>query len=199
MKIQHIVLTSEFGSGARLIGQQLADDLNIPFYGEEILLTMVAEQLNIDKNILKLFDDSFIENKSFQLESVTEQQIIEAYTLMIKNLADEGPCIFMERGSDFILKENVPFLNVYVYTSDMEKKHERAVRIGGVDESIAESFVLQKTLQRKHFYQCYSNVQRGVMNEYDLCINSDTLTDDALDISKCVNLLKNIKSFSIGL
>ncbi|WP_426462249.1 AAA family ATPase [Staphylococcus equorum] len=194
MKVQHIVLTSEFGSGARLIGQQLAGDLNIPFYGEEILLNMVAEQLNIDKNILKLFDDSFIENKRFQQESVTEQQIIESYTSTIKSLAGEGPCIFMERGSDFILKESVPFLNVYVYTSNMEKKRERATRVGGVDKSMTESFVLQQALQRKHFYQRYTKIQRGVINEYDLCINSDTLTDDPLDMSKCVNILKSVMS-----
>lgn len=170
----------------------MADDLKIPFYGEEILLIMVTEQLNIDKNILKLFDESFIENKRFQQESVTEQQIIESYTSTIKSLAGEGPCVFMERGSDFILKESVPFLNVYVYTSNMEKKRERATKVGGVDKSMTESFVLQQELQRKHFYQRYTNVQRGVINEYDLCINSDTLTDEPLDMSKCVNIIKSV-------
>ncbi|MCM3519833.1 cytidylate kinase-like family protein [Staphylococcus xylosus] len=181
---QYIVFTSEYGSGARLIARQLAETLGIPFYGEVDLLNETAKYLEIDTQVLHNFD------QYGEVAEIDTEKIIDGYQAVILNIVHKGPCILMERGADYILKDAVSFLNVYVYAPDITKKIERAVKIGGESEGNAEIFIQQQEESRSLFYKRYTNITRGKLAEYDLCINSDSLTDLTLDMTKCIDIIK---------
>lgn len=184
-----IVLTSELGSGARLIGKSLAERLNIVFYGEEDLLIMAAQESGIDEEILRDYDKQLADNSISNIDSKLSNQIFRAYSNAIFKLAEAGPCVLMERGADIVLQGKKDFLNVYIYTSNIGKKVERCIRVGGVTAEEAPAFIEKQTLQRERYYQSFSDIKRGRMNEYDLCLNTDVFTGDALDMNKCVDII----------
>ncbi|ATH64046.1 hypothetical protein BJG89_01010 [Staphylococcus nepalensis] len=182
---QYIVFTSEYGSGARLIARQLAETLDIPFYGEVDLLNETAKYLEIDTQVLHNFD------QYGEVAEIDIEKIIDGYQTVILNIVHKGPCILMERDADYILKDAVSFLNVYVYAPDIAKKIERAVKIAGQSEENTKAFIQQQEQSRAAFYQQYTDITRAELSEYDLCLNSDTLTGNALDMSICVDIIKS--------
>ncbi|MDW8563553.1 cytidylate kinase-like family protein [Staphylococcus shinii] len=185
MERQYIVFTSEYGSGARLIARKLAETLNIPFYGEEDLLIETAKYLEIDTQVLHNFD------QYGEVAEIDTEKIIDGYKAVILNIVRKGPCILMERGADYILRDVCSFLNVYVYAPNITKKIERAVKIAGQSEENAKAFIQQQEQSRAAFYQQYTDITRAELSEYDLCINSDTFTGSALDMSICVDIIKS--------
>ncbi len=195
MKKKYIVLTSEYGSGARLIGKRLAKDLGIKFYGEEDLLIKAAKESGMDEKVLREYDEKlanvdFNNSTTGDSESGIAAEIFNVYASAILKAVEEGPCILMERGADIVLKDKVDFLNVYTYTSELDKKIERCMRVVGVAEKDAPKFIESQSMQRKLYYQSFSSIERGKMNEYDLCINTDKFDADALEMEKCAAIIK---------
>lgn len=197
MTKKYIVLTSEFGSGARLLGKRLSKELGIKFYGEEDLLIKAAKETGIDEKVLRDYDEilaSTVFDESSQLlnsDADLPLKIFKAYSSAILNAVEEEPCILMERGADIVLRDKVDFLNVYAYTSDMERKIERCMRVGGIAEEDAPKFIASQAMQRKLYYKSFSSIERGKMNEYDLCINTDAFDTDALAMEKCAEIIKS--------
>lgn len=200
MTKKYIVFTSEFASGARLVGKFLAEQLGVKFYGEEELLIKAAKESGIDEKVLRDYDaklSNLVFNESSQLnedkldlDDNLPLEIYNAYCSAILKVVEEGPCILMERGADIVLKDKLDFLNVYAYTSDMKKKIERCIRIGGFSEEEAPKVIAGEEMQRKLYYSSFSNIERGKMNEYDLCLNTDAFTNDALGMEKCAEIIK---------
>lgn len=200
MTKKYIVLTSEYASGVRLVGKLLAEQLGIKFYGEEDILVKAAKESGIGEKELREYDVK-LANTAFNQDSQLNEdkldsndnlslKIYNAYSSAILKAVEEGPCILMERGADIVLKGKVDFLNVYAYSSDMKKKIERCIRVGGFSEEDAPKIVAGQDMQRKLYYSSFSNIERGKINEYDLCINTDTLTNDALGMKKCAEIIK---------
>ncbi|GGP08448.1 cytidylate kinase-like family protein [Oceanobacillus neutriphilus] len=184
-----IVLTSELGSGARLVGKSLSEKLNIAFYGEEDLLIRAAHESGLDEAILKEYDKQLVCSSLSSMDSDLSKQVFQAYSDTIFKLVEAGPCILMERGADIILKGRKDFLSVYTYTSNSDKKIERCIRVGGITAEEAPAFIEEQSLQRERYYQSFSDIKRGKMNEYDICLNTDVFTEDALDMTKCVDII----------
>lgn len=184
-----IVLTSELGSGARLVGKSLSKKLNMEFYGEEDLLIKAAQESELNEEILRNYDKQLADKSLSNVDPDLSNQVFKAYSDTIFKLVEAGSCILMERGADIVLKGRKDFLNVYTYTSSIDKKIERCVRVSGVAEEEAPDFIKEQSLQRERYYQTFSDIQRGMMNEYDLCLNTDVFTGDALDMNKCVDII----------
>lgn len=191
---KYVVFTSEYASGARLVAKALGEKLGIKFYGEEDLLIKAAKGSGIDEKVLREYDDKLANSKldeaSLKLKDDLAVRIYNAYSVAILKAVEEGPCILMERGADIVLKGKVDFLNVYAYSSNMEKKIERCERVAGIPKEDAPEFIESQVMQRKIYYSSLSSIERGKMSEYDLCINTDTFTLDALGMEKCAEIIK---------
>lgn len=200
MEKKYIVFTSEYASGARLVAKALANKLGIKFYGEEALMSRAAKESGIDEKIFKEYDEklansnsdeaAFINKNLLKVDDSLEVSIFNAYSDAILKIVDEGPCILMERGADIVLKGKVDFLNIYAYSNNIDKKIERCEKVGGVPKEEAPKFIANQVMQRKVYYSKFSEIERGKMSEYDLCINTDTFTTDALGMEKCAEIIK---------
>lgn len=198
MTKKYIVFTSEYASGARLIGKALEKKLGIKFYGEEDLLIKTSKESGIDEKVLRDYDEKLANSKfnetsnkeSLNLEEDLGLKIYNAYSDTILKIVEEGPCILMERGADIVLKEKIDFLNVYAYSKNMNKKIERCERVAGIPKEDAPEFIVSQDMQRKIYYSSFSSIERGKMSEYDLCINTDPFTIDALGMEKCAEIIK---------
>lgn len=200
MEKKYIVFTSEYGSGARIIAQELAKKLGIKFYGEEDLLIKTAKESEIDEKVLREYDEKLANSNLYEISQLSKEslksgddlgtKIYNAYSNTILKIVEEGSCILMERGADIVLKGKVNFLNVYAYSKDMEKKLDRCERVAGISKKDAPEFIERQAMQRKVYYSIFSSIERGNMSEYDLCVNTDTFTVDSLGMEKCAEIIK---------
>lgn len=188
---KHMVITisRQYGSGGRYIGRLIADKLGIKFYDKEFI-TKVAQETG--------FSEEYIENTEqkrdilsslnngyyFGLNNADELFIKE--TELIKRLASEEPCVIIGRCADFILKDNVNVVNVFVY-SNMENKIKRATEIYGLDKLQAEKQIKQIDKLRSNHYKHYTGRDWNNSSNYDICINSDSL-----GVEKSAELICNV-------
>ncbi|MBU3172739.1 cytidylate kinase-like family protein [Clostridium estertheticum] len=194
MTKKYIVFTSEYASAARYIAKELEKKLGIKFYGEEDLLIRTAKESGIDEKVLSEYDEKLANSKFDETLQLNELdlglKIYNAYSDTILKIVEEGHCILMERGADIVLRGKVDFLNVYVYSKDMDKKVDRCERVVGIPKKDAPEYIDRQVMQRKIYYSTFSSIERGKMSEYDLCINTDTFTVDSLGMEKCAEIVK---------
>ena len=197
MSEKYIVLSSEYGSGARLIAKQLSEQLGIKFYGEEDLLLEAADVSGIDINVLRNYEGKLAEKVIGGRQALNDNQdelpvdmplqLFQSLSSAIMKIIEAGPCILMERGADIVLHGKKDFLNVFVYSTNIENKVERTVRVGGIPEKEAMNHIQEQNVIRKIYHNSFSTTEWAKMNEYDLCLNSD-----GLGFEQCVEAIRAI-------
>ena len=112
--------------------------------------------------------------------------IIEESNL-IKELAQES-CVIIGRCADYILKDQKNVTKIFIY-SDMKNKIKRATKYYKLNKKTAEKEINKINKLRSNHYKHYTGETWNNPENYDLCINSDTLgvEDTAELICKLIN------------
>lgn len=188
-----ITISRQFGSGGHTLGQMVAEKLGIPLY-DKVLVEKVAEEAGF---VPKFVEDNseHAPGKSIFSYAFAPQGIpgvmngmstgdylwnIQCKTIL--KLADEGPCVFVGRNSDYVLKDRKDTLNVFVY-ANMETKAKRVLeRYGETDKSV-ETRITEKDKRRSVNYQHYTGRTWGAAENYDICFNTGFISlEDAANI-----------------
>ncbi|MGN0345781.1 MAG: AAA family ATPase [Lachnospiraceae bacterium] len=187
-----ITIGRQLGSGGREIGQRLSEILQIPVYDKEIL-TEAAKKSGFTKEIFERNDEkptnSFLYSLAMGVAGCTagyqRPLVMELYLAQfetIRKLADQGPCIFIGRCSDYVLNDRKNVINVFVH-ADMDTRVERTMEKHGLMKKEAEGMCLRNDKDRSNYYNYYSNHQWGDAKYYDLCINTGKIgIDRAVDM-----------------
>lgn len=194
-----ITISREFGSGGREIGFRLAQKLGIPFYDKE-LIEMAAEDSNISADLFHANDEKIahierpdnsyapIDPFSPTYEIPVSDQLFVIQTKIIKQLAQNGPCVIIGRCSDVIVDDA---FKVFICAS-LKKRIER---LTGLEEDMdtdakkLETQIRMIDKKRKEYYQYYSGNEWGKPKNYDICLNSG-----ALGIDTCVDIIAKLVS-----
>lgn len=183
-----ITISREYGSGGRLVGRQVADALDIPFYDKE-LIALVAKESGYDlKFVEETGEYSASSNILFNLAtgsmanyiaySETPMSMADQLHILqskiIREIADTGPCVIVGRAADYILREREDCLNVFV-CADIESKTKRAVEYFEIAPEKAEKALKKKDKARAQHYNHYTSQPWGVPSTYHVCVNSGTL------------------------
>ncbi len=185
-----ITISRQFGSGGREIGEALSAELGIKCYDKE-LISIAAKESGIDADVFNNVDEkaansllyslsmglySFSSNYSSGQLPVNDRLYLLQHKI-IKNLANEEPCIFVGRCADYILGGRDDVVKVFIY-ADMDYRIKRAVEVKGVDSSKAEHVVAKTDKSRANYYNFYSGKKWGLAENYDLCINRTKLSTE---------------------
>lgn len=181
-----ITISREFGSGGREIGQMIAKQLNIPFYDKE-LIEIAARESGIDKELFEENDSRT--SKGFHLlgalgyslggplSTITElslnDRLFMVQSQVVKQVADQGPCVIVGRSADYILRDRDDVLNVYVH-ANMKDRKEKAIHSYDVDTRDIEGSINKIDKRRANYYEYYTDRRWGQAENYDICINSST-------------------------
>ena len=182
-----ITIERQYGSGGREVGTLLANLLNIPFYDSNLLL-VAAEKYGINPGVMAEHDEKRQSNFLFGLSMVTDgylnqEKIMLPYKLYqaqsdtIVRLAEEGPCVFVGRCAEHILRQHHydDLLNVFIYASSMDQRRQRAIKVDHISEKEADSYIAKKDKERRDYYYFHTGKEWGVMENYDLCLNTTTM------------------------
>ena len=192
-KFKIIAISRQFGSGGRTIGKLLAEQLNIPLYDREII-SQVAKESG--------FADSYVEekgeygssdkaagmfiNRSCYSSASNEDTIWNFQTKFIKEHAEKEPCIIIGRCADYILRNRLDVLRVFIH-ADMKERIKRISEVYKINDSDPEKFLHQKDKRRAAYYQFYTDIKWGDTKNFHI-----TLDSSAFGIEKCVQILKTL-------
>ena len=172
-----ITLSREYGSGGRYIGKLVAEKLGIKLYDKEFVAKLAEEtglsSEYIENNEQKRGALETLNNGYYSGLSNSDELFIKESEL-IKKVASENSCVIVGRCADFILKENKNAFKVFVY-SNMENKIKRTTNIYGLDKNKAEKEINRINKLRANHYKYYTEKDWNNPENYDICINSDSL------------------------
>ena len=196
MDNQVIVISRQFGSGGRKIGKILSDRLQIPYY-DMALIEIASKRSESDYASLLEVDEKKINRKwyEFSMEVGLEyrmkkipmnEELFSLQAEIIKDLAEQGPCIIIGRGADYILRENERMLSVFIH-ADMKLKTDVVCRHYNLSREEAVALIRKTDKQRSVYYNYYTEYKWGDMDHYDI-----TLDRGRLGIDKCADILEMI-------
>ena len=190
MKYNIITISREFGSGGRYIGEQLAEKLKIAFYDKDII-SKVAEETGLNEEFVKeageyspfksIFSYGFVSRDADG--SSMEDIVFNAQRKIILELAEKGPCVIVGRCADHILEDRSDCLSVFINGSE-EDKIKRIMKYKGVADIEARRLMKDTDKRRRINYNYYTDRQWGKPQNYDVCLNSTSLSTD-----RCVEIL----------
>jgi len=167
MESSIITISREYGSGGREIARKTAERLGIPFYDRDLIdkaakesgftPEFVAErEQRLGSNFLYNFALGGIYGLAYprkpeMKELPVAEQIFLAQKKVIEDLAEQGPCIFVGRCADYILRNKPKVLKVFVY-ADPKARICRAVEKYGQMEEQAEEIakIMKKALKKEN-------------------------------------------------
>lgn len=181
-KIKVVTIGRLYCSGGSSIGKLVAEKLGVPCYDREII-EMAAEKSGIAMADIKKYEESILNPMKRPLnffgssEDITEK-IFAAETKVVYELVEKGPCVIVGRCADFILKNKVKTLNVFIYSS-LEKRIQTAINEPhNLPEDEVESRLKKYDKKRGDYYNANTNKKWGTKFSYDLCLDSGTLGYD---------------------
>ena len=189
-----ITIAREYGSGGRYIGKLVSEKLGIKLYDKELIEKMSAntglsEQYIEENEQKRTILDNFNNGYYAGLNNADELFVQESN--MIKEIANNGSCIIIGRCADFILKENKNVIKIFI-SSSMEDKINRATKYYGMEEDKAEKEILKINKLRSNHYKYYTERNWNDPENYDICINSDSI-----GIEKSVEIICNMANNKI--
>ena len=172
-----ITISREYGSGGRYIAKLVAEKLKIKLYDKDFIKELTNET-GLDSSYIENIEqkrtllDNFNSGYYQSLSNADELFVEEAN--LIKKLASKNSCVIVGRCADFILKDNKNLIKIFIY-SDMESKIKRAIKYYNIPKNDAKKEIEKINKLRKNHYKYYTNREWNNPENYDLCLNSDSL------------------------
>lgn len=196
---KHMVITigRQYGSGGHQVARELAELLGFKMYDKEII-NLAAKESGISEEILKVYDEkptnSFLYSLSLGAYSFENSligtpsipivdRVFAAQAQIIKDLAEEGPCIFVGRCANSILKDRENVLSVFVHT-DLERRIDRICEYEKISRNEASSIIRNADKKRAGYYNYFSDLKWGDARSYDLCIDSRIGIENVAEVIK---------------
>lgn len=175
-----ITVTSEAGSGGRIIAKILGIKLKIPVYDKE-LVDLIAQEGGFTKRFVQAHNEilyrstaeAFIQN-NFSVEdfhSKSYTRLYEAQERVISKLAERQNCIIVGHCSNFILKNNKNVMNILI-TADMKNRITYISEKYGLNRHDSQKKIHRQDHNTWEFYLHFTNQDWKDSGNYHLCLNS---------------------------
>lgn len=195
MKEKYVItIGRQFGSGGSEIGRIVAEKLGIKYYDKE-LLAAAAKESGVKTEFFEASDErtpSFFSKSnlwSFNIGynignffsadiSFSDDNLYRAQSDVIKEFAEESPCVIVGRSADYVLREHACLISVFITASE-EACLKRIIARGDSDnENHARELAEKKNKLRSNYYNFYTDKEWGNATSYDLCIDSSKITSE---------------------
>ncbi|MBE6341080.1 MAG: cytidylate kinase-like family protein [Bacteroidales bacterium] len=187
-----ITVGRQVGSGGRIVGQKLAERLNLKFYDREIL-QRAARESGIGDEFFEHTDENnswFARLKSYlNITAAPHDNYLSAESLFkfqsdtIRHAADEGGCVFVGRCADYILRDRTDRVDVFI-SANMEDRVKRAAEYFNITPEEAKKRIHELEQARRKYYNYFTEKEWGVAESYHICLNSSNVGIDA-----CVGMI----------
>jgi len=185
-----ITLGRQLGSGGRIIGEKLADQLGISFYDKE-LIQIASQESGLGKEFFEQADEKknysvfgglfglrgTMADEHFSTYYLNNETLFKIQSDVIRRLAEKGSCLFVGRCADYILGGNPRCLNLFI-SADMNDRVRRIAELQKLTAEKARDYIEKADKKRAGYYNYFSNKSWGAADTYHLCVNSSVLGID---------------------
>ena len=179
-----ITITRQYGCGGRKLGRNLAQDLGIKFYDNE-LIALIAKESGLSPQVVEksegrldsaLLYQMVMQDFSVPLEKSlsTNDALFVATSRAVRQVAKTSPCVIVGRGADKILQDNPRCIRVLLY-ADYEHKLELCRTDYGQDKDQATESMRLQDRARAEYYRQYFGKDLMDPQNYQLCLNVGAL------------------------
>ncbi|MCI5902100.1 MAG: cytidylate kinase-like family protein [Blautia sp.] len=203
-----ITIGREYGSGGRLIGQEIARYFGIKCYDKE-LLDHASSESGICKELFENHDEkptnsflyslvmdtySFGYSSGAFTEMPMNHKVFLAQFDAIKKLAAEGPCVMVGRCADYALAENKNCFSVFIH-ADKDYRINRISQKYNKNAKEARDMINKMDKSRSSYYNYYTNKKWGEASGYTLCVDSSRLgiSGAAQTIIQAIQIFDSLK------
>lgn len=179
----------EFGSGGRVIAEELAKRFDIPIYDRH-LITEIADMTGLTPEKIEKYNENpkkkIISRRVRGYSNSIEDNIAEMQFNFLKEKSDSGESfVVVGRCSETKLKYNPALISLFIL-ADADAKVKRIMEIYELSEDDALDFIRKKDKKRKRYHNYHCSGHWGDSRLYDLCINSS-----CLGIEKTIDYLES--------
>ena len=183
-----ITIERQYGSGGRIVGKKLAEELGISFYDDEIL-SMTAEKSAVGEKYFRLADEKagnnllrkivgnlrfpagIFEEPKKEGDVTSPDNLFRFQAEVIRELASEESCVIVGRCADYILEDIPNHLNVFVYAPE-EARLKNCVENLQMDPQTAKKMMRDVDAARNRYHKAYIPGWQSVFDHKDLMIDS---------------------------
>ena len=183
-----IAISRQCGSGGHTIGPELAQRLGVPFYDKAYMDRMAGDVENKDlsaTNLLFTLTESSGMYDGYLLSKPESAGETRNEASIIRELADQGPCVIVGRCADHILRDREDCLRVFIH-SDLDARVDRMVTEHGMSREQAQHLIRNKDALRSRHYNFACDVLWGKAENYHISLNSC-----AMGFDRCIELIQD--------
>lgn len=187
LKYPVITVTRQYGSLGRTIARLLADELNIPFYDDEII-EIASRESHFDPKLFERIENTNAANSFIyainRLGAGTtynvplSDQLFNATSDVIRKIAETHPAVIVGRCADFILKDYTT-LNLFIQ-ADMDYRVRQTMERLSLTQNRAELYNRKSDRSQASYYNFYADQKFGARENYDLIIDTTDLDPNAV-------------------
>ena len=192
-----ITIERQYGSGGRIVGKKLAEELGIPAYDDEIL-SLTAEKSAVGEQYFRLADEiagnnllrrivggirhTLPGNPKIEGDVTSPDNLFRFQSEVIRELAETESCVIIGRCADYILetagKEDLIKIFVYADTATCIRRTMEADGLADTKEALDK--LTKITKQRREYHKYFTGREWEDVNNYDLPINASKLEYDQI-------------------
>lgn len=189
MKNVIVTIARQYGSGGKTIGHMFAEKNGIPVHERDIL-RLAADDSGINEVLFGEVDERLKNGSLFGItkkiytigalippsspEFTSPQNLFNYQAKVIRELADQGPRVFIGRCADFILADKPNVVSVFVHAPKeycLEQARERtSASVGDLGK-----FIEKTDKFRGDYYKYHTGREWSDARNYDLCLDSSKL------------------------
>ncbi len=185
----HLIINigRQLGSGGHDIGHLLADRFSARYLDRE-LLNLAARESGLSERFLEQNDESKNFFRTFlhmpgglaptmgiaTRPGFSQDSFFQLQSDAIRHAAKEGPCVFVGRCADYVLRDIPTCVNIFI-SAPLPFRIDRVARKHGCTEEEAQHIIEKGENRRAAYYNYYTGKQWGHSSSYHLCIDSSIL------------------------
>lgn len=193
MKYDIITIERQYATGGFEIGQILAEKLDIPYYGREIM-EMAAAQEAIETEDIEHMEEtvttSLLYSIAMRAKMATNvfglgknQLAYLAEATVVNGLADKGNAVFIGHCAGCILRERDNVLRVFIHADDKKRRY-RAITEYDIDPNAVDTVMNQFDRRRANYYKANSDRRWDDFSAYHLVLDSGEF-----GLQECANII----------
>lgn len=185
-----IVIGRQTGSRGRELARILAQRLGMSYYDKE-LLSQCARRHGYLHEIFQNADErkpsffrSFLHAR-FGLGDalgtpLSGESIYRAQSEVMRQLADEGPAVFVGRTADYVLREYPTLTSVFIHAPLETRVAEVLARGDAKTREDAAAYIKRADSSREDYYNYFTGRNWGKADNYHLAVDSSKFSQKAL-------------------
>ena len=186
-------ISRQYGTGGHKIGMELAKSMGLAFYDKE-LIALAAQKSGISKELFESADEmpsnSFLYSLSMGThtlapggvsqfgELLTNDKLFVLQSKVIRELAEQSPCVIVGRCADYILRDWPRCVNVFIH-ADAAFREKQIQESDGLSPQAARDKIKKMDKKRASYCNYYSDVPWGIATSYHLCLDVTRLSTSA--------------------